>query len=171
MKLKHQSNVSKHQSMPLQQDFFDAIHVVMPQQSIPLWLMRCAKRSARKGYHRSKRMAAWGLWMNRICTDARGWGIFRAWMQWNIRIHLKSSIFMLLSFLLAKGWFVNLWQYGDPIWASLLPVQCADAEVAAYCTDSYGRISLQEALPFQKILPLAANEEVNRDDSVSSNQG
>lgn len=122
MKLKHQSNVSKHQSMPLQQEFFDAIHVVMPQQSIPLWLMRCAKRSARKGYHRSKRMAAWGLWMNRISTDARGWGIFRVWMQWNRRIHLKSSIFMLLSFLLAKGWFVNLWQYGDPIWASLLPV-------------------------------------------------
>jgi len=45
-------------SLQTWQDFFDAIHVEMPQQSIPLWLMRCAKRSARKGYHRSKRMAA-----------------------------------------------------------------------------------------------------------------
>ena len=64
-----------------------------------------------------------------------------------------------------------VWRPNLGVLASCFPVQCADAEVAAYCTDSYGRISLQEALPFQKILPLAANEEVNRDDSVSSNQG
>ena len=50
--------VETHESHVSSQDFFEAIHVEMPQQSIPLWLMRCAKRSARKGYHRSKRMAA-----------------------------------------------------------------------------------------------------------------
>ena len=39
------------------QDFFQAIHVEMPSKSIAPWLLRCARRSARKGYHRSRRVS------------------------------------------------------------------------------------------------------------------
>lgn len=42
-------------SLDTWQDFFQAIHVEMPQQAISPWLLRCARRSARKGYHRSRR--------------------------------------------------------------------------------------------------------------------
>mmetsp|Transcript_90711 Transcript_90711/g.111030 ORF Transcript_90711/g.111030 Transcript_90711/m.111030 type:complete len:282 (+) Transcript_90711:3-848(+) len=37
------------------QEFFDAIQVEMPEASIAPWLLRCARRSARKGYHRPRR--------------------------------------------------------------------------------------------------------------------
>eukprot|EP00438_Fugacium_kawagutii_P009290 Skav235240 [mRNA] locus=scaffold3995:281775:284408:+ [translate_table: standard] len=49
-------NACRHfKSLDTWQDFFHSLRVEMAEQSITPWLLRCARRSARKGYHRNGR--------------------------------------------------------------------------------------------------------------------